>query len=150
MPGINHGELALKIGAIILNHVMQHKLGRCAGNDSFIRVSTDPDSYRGADVCVISYEKLPKHQPTPKGPLEFAPELVVEVRSPSDRHKAVRQKIEDYLSAGVKVVMVVDPETESVGVFRDDELPIRFHNGDTITIPDVLPKFHVPVKAIFE
>lgn len=46
--------------------------------------------------------------------------------------------------------MVVDPETESIAVFREEELPQRFHNGDIVTLPGVLPGFKAPVKAFFE
>jgi Uma2 family endonuclease len=113
-------------------------------------VHTNPDSYRGADVLYISYALLPKDQPVPKGPLEVAPELVVEVRSPTDRLKTVLAKGQEYLDAGVKYVMIIDPETESVGVFHDEELPIRFHNGDTVTLPGLFPDFAVPARAFFE
>jgi hypothetical protein len=45
---------------------------------------------------------------------------------------------------------VLDPELESAAVFRADEYPMRFHHGDEVTIPDVLPGFAVPVKRFFE
>jgi Uma2 family endonuclease len=50
----------------------------------------------------------------------------------------------------VKVVLVVDPETSSVGVFRPNELPVRFHNGDVVTLPEVSPAFAVPASKFFE
>lgn len=148
MTGADHGGIEVNIVTMLNLHAKEHNLGRVFGGEVSIR--TGPATFRTADVLFVSYETLPKKLPRPKGHLDFAPDLVVEIRSPSDRYKAVRKKIEDYLSAGVKVVMVVDPETESVGVFRDDELPIRFHNGDSVVIPDLLPKFQVPVKAFFE
>jgi Uma2 family endonuclease len=150
MQGAHHGEIASMANYLVKHHVLQHKLGRVCGNDTFVRIHTDPDSYYGADVLYISYKKLPKKVPTPKGPLEVPPDLCIEVRSPTDRLKAVVRKAQDYLDAGVTAVMVIDPETESLAVFRADELPIRFHNGDTVTIPDVLPGFAVPEKAFFE
>jgi Uma2 family endonuclease len=150
MPGTEHGEIALRVGALLLSHVSKHKLGRVASNDPFIRVHRAPDTYRGADVCYISYKRLPKRVPTPKGPLEVAPDLVVEIRSPSDRLASLLKKAEEYLAAGVKAVIIVDAKAESIGVFRNDELPQRFHNGDTVTLSDVLPGFAAPVKAFFE
>ncbi|VTT98129.1 unnamed protein product [Gemmataceae bacterium] len=48
------------------------------------------------------------------------------------------------------VVLVLDPETESLAVFRENEFPIRMHNGDELALPDVLPGFAVKVKAFFE
>jgi Uma2 family endonuclease len=78
------------------------------------------------------------------------PELVAEVRSPHDRRGAVEEKIREYLAAGVLAVMTVDPELESISIHRKNELDQRFHNGDTVTIPDILPGFAAPVKAFFE
>ena len=105
-------------------------------NDTFVRTQTGPDTYRGADTCFISYTRLPKDRETPDGPLEMAPELVIEVRSPSDRIARLTAKASEYLEAGVTVVVVLDPRTESAAVLREDELPIRLHNGDELTLPD--------------
>ena len=59
-------------------------------------------------------------------------------------------KAYEYLEAGVRVVLVLDQETESAAVFRPGGWPQRFHNGDEVTIPDALPGFAVPVKRFFE
>jgi Uma2 family endonuclease len=149
MPGARHGKVGMKAGFLITRHVEDHGLGHVFGLDTYIRTRHDPDGYRGADVSFVPYDRLPRNA-VPEGPLEIPPDLVVEVKSPTDRWKAIRKKTEEYLEAGVKVVMVLDPELESAGVFREEEFPIRFHNGDLVTLPDVLPGFSVPVKAFFE
>lgn len=150
MPGLVHSEVCLNAGAIIRDFVKPRKLGRVFSNDPFIRTRTDPDGYPGADVLYISYETLPADQPTPAG--SYAPplELVVEVRSPSNTVTELTRKATEYIEAGVKVVVILDPDLEAAAVFRADELPQRFHNGDTLTLPDILPGFAVPVKAFFE
>jgi Uma2 family endonuclease len=150
MPGSEHGEVCGNAYHFIREVAKRDKLGRVMSNDTFVRTRMNPDGFRGADVVFVSYATLPADQPTPKGPLTPPLELVVEVRSPSDSVRAVSDKAYEYLEAGVKVVLVLDPETESAGVFRLNELPQRFHNGDTVTIPDVLPGFAVPVKQFFE
>ena len=76
--------------------------------------------------------------------------LVIEVRQPSESVGDVCRRATAHLRAGVRVVLVLDPETESAGVVRPNELPHRFHNGDTVTLPDVLPGFAVPVGRFFE
>lgn len=148
MPGSEHGEVCLTAGAMVRDHVKRAGLGRVMGNDTFVRVR--PDGVRGADVCFISYARLPKDRPTPKGPLEVPPELVVEVRSPTDRIKDVSAKAYEYLEAGVSVVLALDPDTQSAAVYRADELPQRFSNGDEVSLADVLPGFAVPARAFFE
>jgi Uma2 family endonuclease len=150
MPGFDHGEVCSKANYFVTRHVIEHGLGQVVSNDTFVRVTTNPDTYRGADVCFISYARLPKEQPRPKGPLEVPPELVVEVRSPTDRLSQLTAKAFEYLEAGVTVVVVLDPNTESAAVFRAEELPQRFSNGDELTLPDVLPGFGVPVRKFFE
>ncbi len=148
MPGGRHGEVCGNAYDVLRDHVKSRKLGRVLINDTFVR--TGPKGYRGADVLFISYDKLPADQPTPSGPLEVMPELVVEVKSPTDRRGEIRLKVAEYEMAGVDVVVVLDPDLAVATVYRGEELPQRFHNGDEFTLPDVLPGFAVPVARFFE
>ncbi len=148
MPGNDHGVICGNAYHHVREVVKAGNLGRVMCNDSFVR--TTPTGVRGADVSYISYSLLPAHVPTPKGALTPPLELVVEVRSPTDPYKLLVNKAYEYLDAGVLVVMLIDPETESVGVFRANELPIRFQNGDVVVLPDILPTFAVPVAKFFE
>jgi Uma2 family endonuclease len=150
MPGLEHGEVCGNAYHYIREVVKRGNLGRVMTNDPFVRTRTNPDGCRGADVLYISYDTLPADLPTPKGAITPPLELVVEVRSPSDTVPQMAAKAFEYLEAGVKVVLVLDPDTASAGVFRLNELPQRFHNGDTVTLPDVLPGFAVPVVRFFE
>jgi Uma2 family endonuclease len=150
MPGLQHGEVCLNVGAILREFVKANRLGRVMSNDPFIRTRTNPDGCRGADVLYISYATLPADVPTPKGAYTPPLELVVEVRSPTNTIPELTAKANEYLDAGVQVVLILDPETASVGVFRAEELPFRLHNGDELTLPDVLPGFAAPVKRFFE
>lgn len=148
MPGFEHGEICFNVAMTIGGYVKAHKLGRVCTNDSFVRIR--PDAVRGPDVLFVSYRTLPADQPRPHGAINPPLELVVEVRSPSDRLDEVFQKAQEYLAAGVVVALVFDPETESATVFRTGEIPQRYHNGDNLTLPDVLPGFAVPVRQFFE
>lgn len=151
MPGAEHGEVCGNAYAILREFVRPNGLGRLMTNDTFVRTGTSPDTYRGADVCFISYARAPKEQPLPQGPLERPPELVIEVRSPTNRPGDMHIKIGEYLNAGVTVVVVLDPGIEVAAVWRQsDDFPQRFSNGDELTLPDVLPGFAVPVRKFFE
>jgi len=149
MPHAEHGYVAANASVIISTFVRANGLGRGFACDTFIRTKIDPPSCRGADFCFVSYAKIPKEPRLPQGPIVVAPELVVEVRSPTDRPGAVNEKVDEYLAAGIGVVVVIDPETESLAVHRKDELPVRMHNGDELTLPDVLPGFAVKVSEFF-
>src|SRR5262245_15247097 len=78
----SHGKLCARLTALIYAHADANDLGHVMSNDSRVRVG--PDSVRGGDVLYFSYERLPKGD-VPEGLLPVAPDLVVEVRSPSDR-----------------------------------------------------------------
>lgn len=146
----DHAGIEVNTSTLLNVFVKTRKLGRVYGGEVKIQLRSNPGTIRMADVCFVSYATMPPEIPRPKKPFKVMPELVVEIKSSTDRMKAIRKKTDEYLDAGVQVVMVIDPETESVAVFRDEELPIRFHNGDTVTLPDVLPGFSAPVKAFFE
>jgi Uma2 family endonuclease len=148
MPRFKHGVVSHRVHRAISDFVDTNKLGWVAINDTFVTVSQEEGTVRGADVLFVSYSRLPAG-PVPED-LPVAPDLVVEVRSPTDRIGDIQIKIGEYLNAGVRVVVLVDPNTESVAVFRADELPQRFSNGDELTLPDVLPGFAVPVRRFFE
>lgn len=148
MPGQKHGKVCMTVGGFLWNFVTQADLGHVTTNDSWVKVRSNPDTVRGGDVCFFSYDRLPKGD-IPDGLLPVAPDLIVEVRSPSDRWKDVIVKVGEYLDAGVRVVVVLDPSSASATVYRADELHQTVHNGDELTLPDVLPGFTVPVSRLF-
>jgi Uma2 family endonuclease len=149
MPGVKHGTVCNWVSFYLTQHVVRHDLGRVMSNDTWVVVRRGPDTVRGSDVMFVSYTRLPKG-PVPDGLLEVVPELVFEVRSPTDRWTDMIAKMLEYLSAGVSVVVVLDPKTESASVFRPDDRQDIFEAGQTLTVPDVLPGFEVPVRSLFE
>ncbi len=149
MPFPKHGKTCLRIGRLLDEYVEKHDLGHAMSNDSFVQTRSDPDTIRGPDVCFYSYERLPKG-PVPDGLLPVVPDLLVEVRSSSERWTDLFAKVVEYLQAGVRVVIVLDAKTATASVYRPDELQQIFHNGDALVVPDVLPDFSVPVLRLFE
>jgi Uma2 family endonuclease len=148
VPWPKHGFICSRMDRFLGNHVDAHDLGRVASNDSWIRTTTNPDTVRGGDICYFSYERLPKGE-VPEGLLAVVPDLVVEVRSPSDRWTDLFAKVVEYLQAGVRVVVLLDPKTTSASVYRPDELQQIYHNSDELTLPDILPGFAIVVSRLF-
>jgi Uma2 family endonuclease len=148
MPFPKHGKTCLTIGYLIADHVFKHDLGHVMSNDSFVQTRRGPDTVRGPDVSFYSYERLPRGE-VPDGLLPVAPDLVVEVRSPSDTWTEIFAKVSEYLGAGIRAVVVLDAVSTSASVYRAEELQQIFHNGDEMTIPDVLPGFAVVVRRLF-
>jgi Uma2 family endonuclease len=145
--GARRGLVCATAGAIVRDFVRAGKLGRVMGNDTYIRIS--PDSVRGADVCYISYDRLPQGS-TPDCILEVPPDLVIEVRSPSDLWTDALGKMLDDICIGVPVVVILDPPTESASVYRPGTRQDIFEKDQTLSVPDALPGFSVPVARFFE
>jgi Uma2 family endonuclease len=150
MPPTNfrHGVACNRIGRILGTYVEEHGLGWVLNNDAGVVTQRDPDTVRGPDVAYFSFSRLPKDSIPDKYPA-VSPELVVEVKSPSDRVSHLSAKAGEYLDAGAVVVLVVDPDTESVAVFTQNELPRRLSNGDELALPELFPDFRVPVRQFF-
>lgn len=149
MAGARHGKICYRAGVLLGAFVDAHDLGHVMSNDTLVVTEHGPDTSRGADVCFVSYARLPKGQ-VPDGPLKVAPELVIEVRSPTDRWTDVVGKALEYLAAGVLAVIVIDPPSESAAVYRGEARSDLFEKDKDLVVPDVLPGFAVPVRKFFE
>jgi Uma2 family endonuclease len=91
----------------------------------------------------LTYDELePKHT-------ERVPNLVVEVRSPNDRHGRILRRIEQYLKRGVPMVWLVDPEELTVTAYTPNEFPKVYDETDELTGNDVLPGFACRVSELF-
>ena len=86
----------------------------------------------------------------PAGYLDVVPELVFEVRSPTDRWARMLAKAGEYLDAGVSVVCILDQMSERVLVCRAEDLPITLHGEEELHLPDILGEFRVAVRRFFE
>jgi Uma2 family endonuclease len=149
VPAPRHGEICINIALLIGPHVRAKSLGRLVGNDGGIITGRDPDTVRGGDVAYYSYARVPQG-PLPTGYLEVVPELVFEVRSPTDRWSRLIAKAAEYLEAGVTVVCLLDQVSETVQVYRVDELPRTLHGDDELHLPDILGDLRIPVRRFFE
>lgn len=150
MPFQTHGYVGNNLAVEITIFVRQHRLGRVFNNDTLIRIRRNPDRMRGADLIYLSYAKLASDVKVPEGAMTLVPELVGEVKSPSDTWPEVFAKVDDYLTLGVNVVLVVDPLKQTILVCRKNQPQESFGEANTLTIPDILPGFSVPVASLFQ
>lgn len=150
MPPTSHNpsRVALRFGRRIGNFAEEHDLGHDVGADAGIHVEHNPDTVRAPDHAFISYERMAE-PPPPRGYAQVIPDLVVEVVSPSDRQPDVDAKTQMWLDAGVRLAMVVYPETQEVYAHHDDGSVTRYGMGDTVVGDPVLPGFACPVADIF-
>ena len=151
MPLTNylHGTVCWQIAGLLFVYLSGRDLGRATCNDSGVVTKRDPDSVRGPDVAYFSYQRVPKDSMPDRYP-EVSPELIFEVKSPSDRWQAITAKVSEYLTAGTLTVCVADPETRTVSVYSGNGGPARLTADDDLTLPEVFPDFRVPVRRFFE
>jgi Uma2 family endonuclease len=148
MSGL-HGKACARMTVQLTNYADRMNSGHVISNDTWIRTIRSPDSVRGPDVFFVSYARQPKGSLT-DGMIEATPELVVEVRSPSDPWSKVLTKTLEYLDSKVSVVVILDPATKSAIIYRDNEPPKTYSTEQVLTVPDILPGFSVNVGSLFE
>lgn len=145
-PGFDHGIVAGIILRLIANFVVQNRLGYCFAAETGFRIGAN--TVRAADVAFLSKARMPGSRVT--GYFQGAPDLVVEVLSPSDRFSDVMEKVRDWLDGGAAQVWVVDLDARSVTIYRVGVQPVNvLHDTDTLDGGDVLPGFSVLVADLF-
>jgi len=122
--------------------------GRVLTGEVGIYIRRNPDTVRAADVLYISNERYAKRGAS--GYLDVAPELVVEVLSPDDRWSDVTEKLEDYFSAGVDRVWVVDAKLRQIFAYRSLTEVRQFQEGEDLAGEILLPGFRLPVSDLFD
>ncbi len=147
-PGSEHGLIANVINYFITDFVRRKKLGKVFAAETGFRLSRNPDTVRAPDVAFVATERMPS--PLPKGYMDLAPDLVVEVVSPSDDADDMQLKIKEWLEAGAKMVCYVYPSSRQIVIYRSLRDVHVLTDSDTLIGDDVLPDFALPVKEIFE
>lgn len=144
--GGEHGRLESELAAMLRAFVLAHKLGWVIAGEAGIYTRRNPDRVRGMDVAFISFARLPR---LPAGFLTVAPELVVEIISPTDRWGDVETKIDEYLAIGVDCVWVVDPAARNVRIFRPGARVTRFAEDDILRGEGLLTGLEIPLAELF-
>jgi Uma2 family endonuclease len=147
--GAEHGVIALRIGAWLLRFVEERGLGVvCAAETGFL-VHRDPDTVRAPDAAFISRERMGEGRP-PKKFWPFAPDLAVEVVSPSETAEQVQERLRDWFAAGVRAVWMLYPGTASVHAYRSPSEVRIVQPGQALTgEDDLLPGFSCAVSDLF-
>ena len=147
-PGTTHGLTAMRAGAILFNFVHQRDLGEVFAAETGFILSTNPDTVRAPDAAFVSAERLPAGD-LPAGYLHLAPDLVVEVVSPSDTASELQSKVFMWLRAGCRLVWVVYPATRSVTVYRSREDVRVLGADDVLDGSPVFEGFSAEVRDLF-
>ena len=146
-----HGKVAGRVCEHLAAHVRPLGGGEVlVGDVGFIlSLPSDPERVRAPDVAYISHARLPGGR-LPQGFLTGAPDLAIEVLSPSDNPVEVQQKVRDYLDARAKLVWVLAPQARSATIYRPDGSARLLREQDALEGETVLPGLHIPLADLFQ
>ncbi len=142
-----HGSLESRLDRSLGTFVEAHGLGETFVGEVGIYIRRNPDRIRAADFAFVSKERLA--QGSAEGFLDVAPELVVEIISPTDRWAEVRQKLEDYFSIGVLRVWLIEPKARDILVHRSPTEMQKLTEADTLRGEGALEGFSLSVSELF-
>ena len=145
-PGDMHGAIQLNLGTELKLQGERRGLGK-ARSEVGVILWRDPDRLVGADAAFIAQKSLPL-KVSSEGYLETIPDLVVEVRSKNDTLEELENKVRDYLTAGVRVVWVVDAVSRTVTASRPGAPPRVWTDDETLTVEDIIPGFRVDIADL--
>ena len=145
--GERYGFLASRLISLLYQWSQHTEAGWVMGGEVGIYVRRDPDRMRAADIAFWSKRKRPDGLST--GFSEVAPDLVVEILSPTDRWREIYEKIADYFSVGVGELWIVDPTDETVFVYRSPAQRTALRRGDTLSGSGPLNGFTLPIDELF-
>jgi Uma2 family endonuclease len=144
--GFRHGVIAMELAARLAEFVKTHALGVVVAAETGFKLFSDPDTVRAPDVGFIISARLPR--PLPRGYANIAPDLAVEVLSPDARAGEVLAKVSDWLSAGSRLVWIIDPDRRMARVYRADGSESLVFADAALDGEDVLPGFTCQVEDL--
>jgi Uma2 family endonuclease len=147
--GHEHGRVAVRFTWRLAQHVETNNLGVVYAAETGFTLATNPDTVRAPDVAFVSRERLAEVKRA-SGFWPGAPDLAVEVVSPGDTYAEVEEKAIDWLAAGARMVLTLNPRKRTVTVYRSLNDIVILSDDATLDLDDVVPGFKIAVKNIFD
>ena len=137
-------EIGAELVSLLRNWVKPRKLGRVfESSGGFILPNSNVTA---PDVSFVTADRLKQSK---RYFAELVPDLVVEIKSQSDRLKPLREKIQSFIELGAKVGILIDPDKRTVTIYTPTAEPVVLRDGDMISIPELLPGWEVAVAELW-
>jgi len=141
-----HNRIAARLFRALDRYLEAHPVGEVFNPDNLFVLG--PNIKRAPDVSFLRAERA--KQIDPNADIPAAPDIAIEVLSPTDTMLAMRRKIRQYFAAGAQCVWIVYPETREVEVWKQPSQPqTLLQETDVLEAPDLLPGFTLRVGALF-
>lgn len=148
MPAsLHHGIIAQTVARILSNYAHENDLGFCVAAETGFKLPI-PNTVIAPDFGFIAKERLPKDYKR-KGYGSVMPDFVVEVKSPNDSVTKALAKINLWLESGVKLAWLINPETETITAFSQNEVA-HYKGDDVISAEPILKKFRKKTSDFFK
>lgn len=145
-PNARRGIVAIRFGVRLDRWATETGSGIVGVESGFI-LDRDPDTVRGPDVYFVRADRVPP-EGAPDTFRDLAPDLAVEVVSPSETANEVREKVQDYLAAGTPLVVAIYPKTRELVAHTPDGLARTYRADEIFTAPAILPGFACRVAGL--
>jgi Uma2 family endonuclease len=146
--GDRHGQAAVILAAELRAFVRERQLGRVRVETGF-SLFRNPDTVRGPDVSFVAAGK-PGGDRTSNGFIAGAPDLAIEIISPSNTRAQIAEKVSEYLEAGCRLVWVVDTDRRVAHVHRPGAVRRTIDANGHLDAEDVVPGFSYSLRALSE
>ena len=147
MPtGDPHGDAVTRTASLIFTYAEDNDYGVVRSGEPGYRLESGPDTVRAPDVAWIAAGRIPAGT---QGFPEIAPDLAIEVKSPSNSNPEMAAKAQMWLCYGSQLALVLDPATVAVRIYRPNTEPVTLGEDDVLDLGDLLPGFSCPVWRLF-
>jgi len=145
-PKSRHTIIAARCWKLLV--AIEERANVCAFAEAGYKLSNNPPTWIQPDVSVLRKER--ERTTVVDGYFTGAPELAIEVVSPSETARALQRKVDLLLANGSLAVWVIYPETKVVEVNLPDGTTHTRGINDTLTLPELLADWQLPVARLFE
>jgi Uma2 family endonuclease len=142
--GYESDEIASSFSGQLYNWVRSRKLGRVTGAGAGFNLPNS--NTRAPDVSFVLAERL---RISPRSFADLTPDLMVEVKSPTDSLKKLREKIQEFLTVGTQIGILINPEVHTLEIYRLNQDAVVLKDGDVLTLPDLLPGWEMAVSELW-
>ena len=145
--GMEHGNLGAFLCGLLEIYARRNKLGLTFDSSTAFTMKTG--NKRSPDVSFVAKDRLRGLKKLPKGFFQGAPDLAVEIISPSNTFNEIHTKIVEYFDSGSKLVWVIHPDEESVLVYHKPQPDKLLQRSDSLDGETIIPGFTVPLTELF-
>ena len=143
-----HGGIAMHVGASLYQAATTQNLGRVYAAETGFLLATNPDTVLAPDAAFVRADRLAQIADV-AGFIPGAPDLAVEVISPSDTYTEVEEKVTLWLQHGTRMIVVVNPRRRSVTVYRPDRPTLFLSGQEELSGDNVVRGWTIRVQDLF-